>query len=198
MADGRRKMTLLKGLLVLGLVAAGLALSVQTVLPQSEADTDTAAGAVLTGDYCIECHLSGDERADSALDWGGGVYRQQSIPCDPVRVVREEDYHAGNLMLKIAQVGEDFSGDRVGAEDLTERLDPQRDNLDKLTQAEVESVTGFTDGAKAARFQAGKLLPEALDMHDETRRRTVILAIVFGTIFLAFLGVLGWERTLKK
>jgi hypothetical protein len=41
-------------------------------------------------------------------------------------------------------------------------------------------------------------LPEALDMHDETRRRTVILAIVFGSIFLAFLGVLGWERTLKK
>lgn len=198
MADGRRRMTLLKGLLVLGLVAAGLALSVQTVLPQSEADTDTAAGAVLTGDYCIECHLSGDERVEAALDWDGGVYRQQSIPCDPVRVVREEDYHAGNLMLKIAQAGEDFSGDRVGAESLVERLEPQRDNLDKLTQAEVESVTGFTDGAKAARFQTGKLLPEALDMHDETRRRTVILAIVFGSIFLAFLGVLGWERTLKK
>lgn len=191
-------MTLLKGLLVLGLVAAGLALSVQTVLPQSEADTDTAAGAVLTGNYCIECHLSGDERVESALEWGGGVYRQQSIPCDPVRTMREEDYHAGNLMLKIAKTGEDFSGDRVGAESLMERLEPQRDSLDKLTQADVESVDEFADGAKATRFQAGKLLPEALDMHDETRRRTVILALVFGTIFLAFLGVLGWERTLKK
>jgi hypothetical protein len=59
-------------------------------------------------------------------------------------------------------------------------------------------VTGFTTGAKAARFQAAKLLPDALDKHDETRRRTVIMAIVFGTIFLAFLGVLGYERTLKK
>jgi hypothetical protein len=198
MANGRRRVTLLKGLLVLGLVAAGLALSVQTVLPQSEADTATAVGAVLTGEYCIECHLSGDERIESALDWEGGVYRQQSIPCDPVRIVREEDYHAGNLMLKIAQAGEDFTGDRVGAEHLLERLDPQRDNLDKLAQAEVQSVGSFTGDAKGTRFQAGKLLPEALDMHDETRRRTVILAIVFGSIFLAFLGVLGWERTLKK
>ncbi len=198
MAIGHREMTLLKGFLALGLVAVALALSAQTVLPQSQADKDTAEGAVLTGNYCIECHLSSDERVASALDWGGGVYRQQSIPCDPVRKVREADYHAGNLMLKIAKIGEDFSGDRMGAESLLERLQPQRDNLDKLEQADVQSADGFANSAKATRFQAGKLLPEALDMHDETRHRTVILAIVFGTIFLAFIGVLGWERTLKK
>ena len=115
-----------------------------------------------------------------------------------MRIVREERYHADNLMMKIAQTGDDFSGERMGAETLTERLEPQRDRLDKLVQADVESVDGFSTRAKEARFQAGKLLPEALDMHEETRRRTVILAIVFGTIALAFLGVLGYERTLKK
>lgn len=183
---------------MLGLVATGLALSVQTVLPESEVDKDTAAGAVLTGNYCVECHLGGDARVQSALSWGGGVYRQQSIPCDAVRIVREERYHAENLMLKIAQIGEDFSGERRGAETLAESLDPQRDNLDKLLQSEVDSVADFSGSAKALRFQTGKLLPEALEMHDESRRRTVILAMVFGTIFLAFLGVLGYERTLKK
>ena len=29
-------------------------------------------------------------------------------------------------------------------------------------------------------------------------RRILILAVVLGTIFVAFLGFLGWERTLKK
>ena len=198
MTLGTRKGTLLKGFVVLGLVAAGVVLTVRPVFPDSESDADTAAGAVLTGNYCIECHLSSDERAGAALEWGGGVYRQQVIPCDPVRIVREERYHADNLMMKIAQTGADFSGERVGAESLTERLEPQRDKLDRLAQADVESVAEFSTGAKEARFQAGKLLPEALDMHEETRRRTVMMAIAFGTIALAFLGVVGYERTLKK
>ncbi len=196
MADGQRARTLLRAVLVLGLVAAALALSLQTALMQS--DADTPEGAVLTGNYCIECHLSGDERADSALAWGGGVYRQQSIPCDALRIVREERYHAENLMLKIAEISEEFSGERRGAEELEESLEPQRDDLDKLTQAEVDSAAAFAASAKEARFQAGKLLPEALDMHEESRHRTVILAIVFGTILVAFLGVFGYERTLKK
>jgi hypothetical protein len=196
MADGRTVRTLAKALLVLGLLATGLALLLQTALADS--DTDTPEGAVLTGNYCMECHLNDDARVESALSWGGGVYRQQSIPCDALRIVREQRYHAGNLMLKIAQTGEDFSGDRVGAETLIERLQPQRDGLDKLTQTEVKSAASFSGTAKALRFQTGKLLPEALDMHEETRRRTVILAMVFGTIVLAFLGFLGYERTLKK
>jgi hypothetical protein len=196
MGDGRSERTLLKAFLVLALAAAGLVLLLPTALADSE--TDTAEGAVLTGNYCIECHLSGDARVESALDWGGGVYRQQSIPCDGLRIVREERYHAENLMLKIAEIGEDFSGERVGAEAMAERLDRQRDSFDKLMQTEVESVAGFSGNAKVLRFQTSKLLPEALDMHEETRRRTVILAVVFGTIFLAFLGLLGYERTLKK
>ena len=190
------KRALLTTLLALGLGAAGLA----SLAPAAHADseTDTPEGAVLTGNYCLECHLGSDARLQTALSWGGGVYRQQYIPCDALRIVREQRYHAENLMLKIAQIGEDFSGERMGSEEMVERLDPQRDNMGKLTQAEVGSVTGFTTGAKAARFQAGKLLPDALDKYDETRRRTVIMAVVFGTIFLAFLGVLGYERTLKK
>lgn len=190
------KRALLTILLALGLGVAGLALLVPAAHADSEADTPE--GAVLAGDYCLECHVGNDARVESALSWGGGVYRQQYIPCDALRIVREERYHAENLMLKIAQIGEDFSGERMGTEEMVERLDPQRDNLDKLTQSEVRSVTGFTTGAKAARFQAAKILPDALDKHDETRRRTVIMAIVFGSIFLAFLGVLGYERTLKK
>lgn len=190
------KRTLLTTLLALGLIAVGLAFLTQPAHADSEADTPE--GAVLTGNYCLECHLGSDARIEEALSWGGGVYRQQHIPCDALRIIREERYHAENLMLKIAQISEDFSGERVGAEEMLERLDPQRDTMDKLTQAEVHSVTGFTTGAKAVRFQTAKLVPEALDKHDEARRRTVIMAIVFGTIFLAFLGVLGYERTLKK
>jgi len=196
MADVRIQRTLLGAFLALGLVVAGLVLSLQAA--RADSDPDTPEGAALTGNYCAECHLSGDARVESALDWGGGVYRQQSVPCDPVRTVREQRYHAENLMLKIAGVSEDFSGERMGAEALAERLDPQRDSFDKLMQSEVESVAGFSGSAKSARFQTAKLLPEALDMHEESRRRTVILAIVFGTIFLAFLGILGYERTLKK
>ncbi len=183
-------------LLALGLVIAGLAFLLRGV--QADSETDTPEGAVLTGNYCAECHYSGDARVQSALAWGGGVYRQQSIPCDPLRIVREESYHAGNLMLKIADIGEDFSGERMGAETLIERVDPQRDSFDELMQTDVESVTKFTDNAKALRFETAKLLPEALDMHQEDRRRTVILAVVLGTIFVAFLAFLGWERTLKK
>jgi hypothetical protein len=182
--------------LALVLVAAGLAFLLQGARADSE--TDTAEGAVLTGNNCIECHVSGDARVQSALAWGGGVYRQQSIPCDPLRLLREERYHAGNLMLKIADIGEDFSGERMGAETLIERVEPQRDSFDKLMQTEVESVADFSGSAKGLRFETGKLLPEALDMHEETRNRTVILAVVFGTIFVAFLGFLGFERTLKK
>ena len=196
MADRRMMRALPVAFLALGLVAAGLAFLLQGARADSE--TDTAEGAVLTGNRCIECHVSGDARARSALAWGGGVYRQQSIPCDPLRIVREQRYHAGNLMVKIADIGEDFSGKRMGAETLIERVEPQRDGFDKLTQTEVESVVDFSGSAKALRFETGKLLPEALDMHEETRRRTVILAVVFGTIVLAFLGVLGYERTLKK
>jgi hypothetical protein len=182
--------------LALVLVAAGLAFLLQGARADSE--TDTAEGAVLTGNNCIECHLSGDARVQSALAWGGGVYRQQSIPCDALRMVREERYHAGNLMLKIADIGEDFSGERMGAETLIERVEPQRDGFDKLMQTEVESVAEFSGSAKGLRFETGKLLPEALELHEETRNRTVIMAVVFGTIFIAFLGFLGYERTLKK
>ena len=190
------KRLLLTTFLVLGLGAAGFAFLVEVA--RADSGTDTPEGAVLSGSYCIECHLSNDARVESALSWGGGVYRQQYIPCDALRIVREERYHAENLMLKIAQISEDFSGERVGAEEMAERLDPQRDNLDKLTQGEVQSAASFAADAKAVRFQAGKLLPDALDKHEESRRRTVIMAVVFGTIFLAFLGVLGYERTLKK
>lgn len=196
MADGRMKRLLLTTFLVLGLGAAGFAFLLEVA--RADSGADTPEGAVLSGNYCIECHLSNDARVESALSWGGGVYRQQYIPCDALRIVREERYHAENLMLKIAQISEDFSGERVGAEEMAERLDPQRDNIDKLTQAEVQSVASFAGDAKAVRFQTAKLLPDALDKHEESRRRTVIIAIVFGTIFLAFLGVLGYERTLKK
>jgi len=196
MADRRMVRALPIAFLALGLVAASLAFLLQGARADSE--TDTAEGAVLAGNGCIECHLSGDIRVQSALAWGGGVYRQQSIPCDPLRIVREERYHAGNLMLKIADIGEDFSGERMGAETLIERVEPQRDSFDKLMQTEVESVADFSGSAKGLRFETGKLLPEALEMHAETRNRTVILAVVFGTIFLAFLGFLGYERTLKK
>jgi hypothetical protein len=182
--------------LAFGLVTAGLALWLQGARADSE--TDTAEGAVLTGNYCAECHVSGDTRLESALAWGGGVYRQQSIPCDPLRIVREERYHAGNLMLKIADIGEEFSGERMGAETLIERVEPERDAFDKLMQTEVESAADFSGSAKALRFETGKLVPEALAMHEETRNRTVIMAVVFGTIFLAFLGFFGFERTLKK
>ena len=187
---------LLTTLLVIGLGAAGLAF----LMPAAHADSnaDTPEGAVLTGNYCLECHLSSDTRVEEALSWGGGVYRQQYIPCDALRVVTEERYHAENLMLKIAQISEDYSGERMGSEEMVQRLDPQRDNMDALTQAEVQSVNGFAGSAKAIRYQAAKVLPDALDKHDETRRRNVIMAIVFGTIFLGFLGVLGYERTLKK
>lgn len=183
-------------MLALGLVGAGLAFFLGGARADSE--TDTAEGAVLTGNNCIECHTDGDARIQSALAWGGSVYRQQSIPCDPLRIVREERYHAGNLMLKIADIGEDFSGERMGAETLIERVDPERDSFDKLMQTDVKSVTEFTGSAKALRFETAKLLPEALEMHEETRNRTVIMAVVFGTIFLAFLGFLGFERTLRK
>lgn len=196
MADRRMMRALPAAFLALGLVIAGLALLLQSV--QADSDTDTAEGAVLAGNRCIECHVSGDARVQSALAWGGGVFRQQSIPCDPLRIVREERYHAGNLMLKIADIGEDFSGERMGAESLIERVEPQRDSFDKLMQTEVESVADFSGSAKGLRFETAKLLPEALDMHEETRRRTVILAVVFGTILIAFLGFLGYERTLKK
>lgn len=182
--------------LALGLATAGLAFLLQGARADSE--TDTPEGAVLTGNYCIECHVSGDARVQSALAWGGGVFRQQAIPCDPLRIVTEEGYHAGNLQLKIADIGEDFSGERMGAEAMVERLEPQRDAFDKLMQTEVESAADFSGDAKAIRFETAKLLPEALDMHEESRNRTVIIAIVFGTIFLAFLGFLGIERTLKK
>jgi hypothetical protein len=196
MADGRRIGTLAKALLVLGLLITGLALLLQTALADS--NTDTPEGAVLTGNYCLECHLGDDPRVESALDWGGGLYRQEYIPCDALRTVREERYFAGSLMLKIAKTSEQYEGDRMGAEALETRLDPQRDSFDKLMQADVDSVATFTGTAKALRFQTAKLLPDAFGLHEETRHRRVILAIVFGTIFLAFLGVLGYERTLKK
>jgi len=196
MADRRIVRALPIGFLALGLVAASLAILLQGA--RAESEEDTPEGAVLTGNNCAECHTSGDLRVQSALAWGGGVFRQQTIPCDPLRIVREERYHAGNLMLKIADTGEDFSGERMGSETLIERVEPQRDEFDKLMQAEVESVADFSGSAKALRFETGKLLPEALEMHEETRNRTVIMAVVFGTIFLAFLGFLGIERTLKK
>jgi hypothetical protein len=183
-------------LLALGLVVAGLAFLLRGV--QADSDTDTAEGAVLTGNYCAECHVSGDARVQSALAWGGGVYRQESIPCDPLRLLREERHHAGNLMLKIADAGEQFSGDRMGAETLIERVDPERDSFDKLMQTNVDSVAEFTGTAKALRFESAKVLPDALDLYQENNRRTVILAIVLGTIFVAFLGFFAWERTLKK
>jgi hypothetical protein len=182
--------------LALGLVVASLAFFLQGT--QADSETDTAEGAVLTGNYCAECHVSGDARVQTALAWGGGVYRQQSIPCDPLRIVREERYHAGNLMLKIADTGEKFSGERMGAETLIERVDPQRDDLEKLMQTKVESVTEFSNKAKALRFETAKLVPEALNLYQEDRRRTVMLAVVLGTIFVAFLGFFAWERTLKK
>ena len=196
MADRRTMRALPAAFLAFGLVTAVLALWLQGARADSE--TDTAEGAVLTGNYCAECHVSGDTRLESALAWGGGVYRQQSIPCDPLRIVREERYHAGNLMLKIADIGEEFSGERMGAEMLIERVEPERDAFDKLMQTEVESAADFSGSAKALRFETGKLVPEALAMHEETRNRTVIMAVVFGTIFLAFLGFFGFERTLKK
>jgi hypothetical protein len=182
--------------LALGLVVASLAFLLQGT--QADSETDTAEGAVLTGNYCAECHVSGDARVQTALAWGGGVYRQQSIPCDPLRIVREQRYHAGNLMLKIADTGEKFSGERMGAETLIERADPQRDGLEKLMQTKVESVTEFSGKAKALRFETAKLVPEALNLYQEDRRRTVMLAVVLGTIFVAFLGFFAWERTLKK
>src|SRR3972149_6666072 len=195
MPDRRMMRALPATLLALGLVIAGLSFLLQGA--QADSETDTPEGAVLTGNYCAECHGSGDARVQTALAWEGGVYRQQSIPCDPLRIVREERYHAGNLMLKIADVGEEFSGKRMGAETLIERVEPQRDSFDERMQGEVESVAEFSGNAKALRFETGKLLPEALEMHEEDRRRTVILAGVLGTIFIAFLAFLGWERTLK-
>jgi hypothetical protein len=196
MADRRTIRALPVAFLALGLVAASLAFLLQGA--QADTETDTAEGAVLTGNYCAECHVSGDTRIESALAWGGGVYRQESIPCDPLRIVSEERYHAGNLMFKIADTGEEFSGERMGAETLIERVEPERDSFDKLMQSDVESVTDFTGSAKALRFETSKLLPEALAMHEETRNRTVIFAVVFGSIFLAFLGFFGLERTLRK
>ena len=172
------------------ILLAVLTLAVSSVSASSPA-RDLPAGAeganLVSGNYCISCHLADDPRLTTVTEWKGSIAREADSPCPAATKVHEELYYTERLLLMI-----DRAEVSVGAlpEKTRARLDKYSQSYSRMLDTPVTSLDAFVSEAQTTRYQLNKAYTALNDMAEAAKLRTVL--IYAAVITLIVLGSLAW------
>ena len=143
--------------------------------------------SLVSGNYCISCHLADDPRLPSVTEWAGSIASEVNSPCPAATKIHEELYYTERLLLMI-----DRAEGTVGElpENTQSRLDGYTQRYSRMLDMPVTSLDAFVSEAQTARFQLNKVYSSLNDMAEAAKLRTVL--IYAAVITLIVLGSLAW------
>jgi hypothetical protein len=170
---------------------AVLALAVSSVSASSSALSPSKGGSeetsLVSGNYCISCHMADDPRLGAVTEWQGSIAREVDSPCPAAIKIHEELYYTERLLLMIdraqAEVG-------VLPEKTQSRLDGYTQRYSRMLDAPVSSLDAFVSEAQSTRYQMNKAYVTLNQMAEAAKLRTVL---IYSTVItLLVLGSLAW------
>lgn len=149
--------------------------------------TGTEGESLVSGNYCVSCHLADDPRLATVTEWKGGIGREVNSPCPAATAIHEELYYTERLLLMI---------DRAGAEvgplpaKVQSRLEGYTQRYSRQLDTPVTSLDAFVSEAQTARYQMNKSYMVLNQMAEVEKKRTVLIYGAVTTLIL--LGSLAW------
>jgi hypothetical protein len=170
-------------LAVLTLAVSSVSASPRT----SDLPAGTDGQTLVSGNYCVSCHLADDPRLVTVTEWKGSIAREAESPCPAATQIHEELYYTERLLLMI-----DRAQAEVGAlpEKSASRLDGYTQRYSRMLDVPVTSLDAFVSEAQSTRFQINKAYKALNDMAEAAKLRTVL--IYAGIVTLIVLGSLAW------
>jgi hypothetical protein len=161
--------------------------SVSASFPARDLPAGTEEATLVSGNYCISCHLVDDPRLASVTEWKGTIAREANSPCPAATKIHEELYYTERLQLMI-----DRAESSVGAlpEKTQSRLDGNSQTYSRMLDTPVTSLDAFVSEAQTMRYQMDKAYTALNDMAEAAKLRTVL--IYAAIITLIILGSLAW------
>lgn len=153
----------------------------------SDLPYESVKDTLVTGNYCVSCHLADDPRLDSVKDWRGSIAREVNSPCPAATKIREELYYTERLLLMIDRA-EEAAG--VLPDSAKSRLDGYTQRYSRILDVPVTSLDAFVNEAQTTRYQLNKIYTVLNEMVEAAKVRTVLLYAAAAT--LVVLGSLGW------
>ena len=147
----------------------------------------TEGQTLVSGNYCISCHLADDQRLTTVTEWKGGIGREVNSPCPAATVIHEELYYTERLLLMI-----DRAQEAVGTlpKKTQSRLDNYTQRYSRMLDTPVTSLDAFVSEAQTTRYQMNKAYAVLNQMAEAAKQRTVLLYAAIVTLIL--LGSLAW------
>jgi hypothetical protein len=161
--------------------------SVSASFPARDLPAGTEEATLVSGNYCISCHLVDDPRLASVTEWKGTIAREANSPCPAATKIHEELYYTERLQLM-----SDRAESSVGAlpEKTQSRLDGYSQTYSRMLDTPVTSLDAFVSEAQTTRYQMNKAYTALNDMAEAAKLRTVL--IYAAIITLIILGSLAW------
>jgi hypothetical protein len=149
--------------------------------------TGTEGETLVSGNYCVSCHLADDPRLATVTEWKGGIGREVNSPCPASTAIHEELYYTERLLLMI-----DRTQGSVGPlpEKTQARLDKYTQRYSRMLDIPITSLDAFISEAQTARYQMNKAYTTLNQMAQAEKQRTVLLYAAVTTLIL--LGSLAW------
>lgn len=169
------------------LVSLSPCLLVKDTLAQAPAATTKGRA----GNYCIECHVEGDLRLESALEWQGGIGREQVLPCPTLKRLREEIYYTESLLGAMTNSGQGLRASGISTAPMDKRVLARLEIYERLQSESVTALAPVETELKSLRLQLNKSFSQMYQGWDHVNLRWAIVAALVVTLLLA--GTAIWR-----
>jgi hypothetical protein len=169
------------------LVSLSPCLLVKDTLAQAPAATTKGRA----GNYCIECHVEGDLRLESALEWQGGIGREQVSPCPTLKRLREEIYYTESLLGAMTNSGQGLRASGISTAPMDKRVLARLEIYERLQSESVTALAPVETELKSLRLQLNKSFSQMYQGWDHVNLRCAVAAALVVTLLLA--GTAIWR-----
>jgi hypothetical protein len=161
-------------------------------------DTGAQAPAATTnkgraGNYCVECHATGDARLARAFEWQGGIESEQVSPCPTLKRLREQVYYTESLLGAMTNSSQSLRALGVSTTVQDRRVTARMETYGRLTQEQVTALAPVETEIKSLRLQMNKSFSQMYQGWGQVNTRWAIVAAGMVTLLLA--GTVIWRLT---
>lgn len=145
------------------------------------------------GNYCVECHATGDARLTRTFEWQGGIGREQVSPCPTLKRLREQVYYTESLLGAMTNSSQGLRAYGVSTAAQDRRVTARMETYGRLTQEQVTASAPVETELKSLRLQLNKSFSQMYHGWGQVNTRWVIIAAGVVTLLLA--GTVIWRLT---
>lgn len=143
------------------------------------------------GNYCVECHATGDARLARTLEWQGGIGREQVSPCPTLKRLREQVYYTESLLGAMTNSSRGLRALGVSTTAQDRRVTARMETYGRLTREQVTVLAPVETELKSLRLQLNKSFSQMYQGWDQVNTRWAVVAAGVVTLLLA--GTATWR-----